>query len=157
MTLRTIKYIISLSFLLSLVSCGFQEVYNENVPIDRAEWVYGQAASFSVDITDTVSNHAFYINIRNDNSYRYSNLFVFLTTRFPNGNMTRDTIEFILADDAGRWLGKGWGRVKENKVQLKDNLKFPLKGTYVFMIQQAMREDTLMGITDVGLIFEKNQ
>ena len=151
------KYLSFLTLIFLLSSCNLSAVYEGNVDVGAEGWAYDQAARFEVDINDSISNHSFFVNIRNDNTYRYSNLFVFLTTQFPNGNVTRDTIEFVLANDAGKWLGKGWGPVKENKVQLKDNLRFPITGTYVFLIQQAMRDDTLKGISDVGLIFEKNQ
>lgn len=151
------KYLTALTIAVSFASCNFNDIYNENVSIDDGKWIQEKVARFEVDIHDTLTSHNFYINIRTDNSYRYSNLFIFMTTTFPNGNMTRDTIEFVLADDSGKWLGKGWGRVKENKVQLKDNLRFPLSGKYVFLIRQGMREDTLTGITDIGLIFEKTQ
>ena len=155
---RTItRYIPVLIVVFSMVSCSFNDVYNENISIADGIWAHDEAARFEVDIEDTLSDYSFYINIRNDIDYRYSNLYVFMQTRFPNGNLTRDTIEFVLADDSGKWLGKGWGRVKENKVKLKDNLMFPLSGKYVFLIQQGMREESLTGITDVGLIFEKNQ
>jgi gliding motility-associated lipoprotein GldH len=57
----------------------------------------------------------------------------------------------VLADIEGRWLGKGWGAVKENSILISRNMRFPLKGNYEFKIQQAMRVDTLTGISDVGI------
>jgi len=65
--------------------------------------------------------------------------------------MSRDTIEFVLADIEGRWLGKGWGAIKDNSVLLNRSMRFPLKGKYEFKIQQAMRVDTLDGISDIGI------
>ena len=65
--------------------------------------------------------------------------------------MSRDTIELILADVEGKWLGKGWGAVKENSILLSGDMRFPLKGQYEFKIQQAMRVDTLDGISDIGI------
>ncbi|RLD40915.1 MAG: gliding motility lipoprotein GldH, partial [Bacteroidetes bacterium] len=96
-------------------------------------------------------------NIRNSTDYRYSNLYVFLITKFPNNNLTKDTIECILADREGRWLGKGWGAVKENTILLSERMRFPLKGKYEFMIQHAMRVDTLKGIRDVGIRIVKSE
>ena len=71
-------------------------------------------------------------------------------------HVTRDTIEFILADQTGRWLGKGWGNLKENDILLKSNLTFPLSGDYSFLVQHAMRKDTLHGISNIGLRIEKS-
>lgn len=132
-------------------SCNFSSVYNENVIVEDAKWYKDEAIRFEVMIADSLSNYNFYLNLRNTTDYRYSNLYIFLMTRFPNGNMTRDTIECVLADTKGRWLGKGWSNLKENNILLKKHLQFPLNGKYVFFIQQAMRVDTLEGIHDVGL------
>ncbi len=132
-------------------SCNFSSVYNENVIVKDAKWYKDEAIRFEVMIADSLSNYNFYLNLRNTTDYRYSNLYIFMMTRFPNGNMTRDTIECVLADTKGRWLGKGWSNLKENNILLKKHLQFPLNGKYVFFIQQAMRVDTLEGIHDVGL------
>jgi len=74
-----------------------------------------------------------------------------MNTKFPNDNMSRDTLEFILADIEGKWLGKGWGSVKENSILISSDMRFPLAGTYEFKIQQAMRQDTLKGIKNIGI------
>ncbi len=134
-----------------MVSCGSNDLYNRSVSLPNSGWYKDEAVRFDVKVNDTLSNYDFYVNLRNSTSYRYSNLFLFLTTKLPNGNTTRDTIEILLADNSGKWIGKGWGNIKESKVTLKKNLRFPLKGDYRFFIQQAMRVDTLKGIKDVGL------
>jgi gliding motility-associated lipoprotein GldH len=78
-------------------------------------------------------------------------LYLFLQTRFPNGNVSRDTLEIVLANAEGKWLGKGWGDIREDHVLLRKQLRFPLGGTYAFSVWQAMRQDTLKGIQDIGI------
>ncbi len=140
---------------LLMVSCNGGDLYNRTVVIPERGWYKNEGVRFDVFIGDTLANYDFYISLRNTIDYRYSNLYIFLNTMMPNGNKTRDTLEIILADDTGKWLGKGWGSVKENDVLLRKNLRFPRKGDYRFLIQQAMRTDTLKGITDVGLRIAK--
>lgn len=147
-------------FILSIIvtffiSCQFNTVYDEIVPIEVNKWDKNEAAHFEVNIEDTVAAYNFYVFLHNTTDYRYSNLFVFMSTKFPNNNLTRDTIEFVLADASGKWLGKGWGNVKETDILLKTNLRFPLSGPYNFYFQQAMRNDTLEGIKSIGLRIEK--
>ena len=79
---------------------------------------------------------------------------MFLHTTFPNGNQTHDTIECIFAYPDGRWIGDGSGSMRDLKILLNNNLRFPIKGNYHFEIEQAMREPVLEGITDVGLRIE---
>lgn len=149
------KYIYLFVGILFLSSCGFNYTYNETISIDDGKWYKDEAAHFEVAIHDSINSQNFILNFRNNTNYRYSNLYIFMTTHFPNGNITRDTIECVLADQSGKWLGKGWGNIKENQIVLKSGLKFPLTGKYDFYVQQAMREDTLRGIESVGLIIEK--
>ena len=134
-----------------LHSCNLNSIYNESIAINEKGWYKEDMARFEVTIDDTIQAYDFYINIRNTTEYRYSNLYIFLNTIFPNSNMSRDTIEFVLADIEGRWLGKGWGAIKDNSVLLNRSMRFPLKGKYEFKIQQAMRVDTLDGISDIGI------
>jgi len=139
------------AFVFFLTSCDTNAVYDANVPIGHDSWYKDEAAHFEVDIQDTLAAYDFYINLRNTTDYRFSNLYLFMTTKFPNGHYTRDTIECILADNMGKWLGKGWGHLKENEILLNESMRFPMKGKYEFWIQQAMRADTLKGIANIGL------
>lgn len=138
-------------------SCGQGIVFKENMELPSSGWYKNEAVSFNVLISDSLLNYDFAVSIRNNIDYRYSNLYFFLITEFPNGNISRDTIECILADHEGRWLGKGWGSVKESDIVLNKDLRFPLTGEYRFLIQQAMRTDTLKGINSIGLSIVNSQ
>ena len=113
----------------------------------------GVNAQYILDTLHDNKDHN--LNVRHLENYRYSNLFVFMHTEFPNGNVTHDTIECMLAMPDGRWMGKGSGTFRSAKVLLNPALRFPLKGDYHFEIEQAMREKELKGITDIGICFEK--
>lgn len=131
------------------------ESFNKRTVIPEAEWRQEDRVAFDVDISDTLSPYRFGIGLRHLENYRYSNLFVFLHTRMPNGNVTHDTIECTLATPEGRWIGKSSGSMRDLLVPLNENLLFPLTGTYHFEIEQAMREPVLKGISDIGLYIEK--
>ena len=64
----------------------------------------------------------------------------------------------------GRFLGTGISDIKENKLEYKTNVVFPVKGEYNISVQQAMRKSrdvdgivNLKGITDVGIQIEKSK
>ncbi len=65
-----------------------------------------------------------------------------------------DTLNFRLADDRGRWLGRGIGDLYFIRLPYKQDILFPYKGIYRFEIVQGMRTD-LEGIRDVGLRVER--
>lgn len=132
-------------------ACNMNSIYDESIIIENSAWNKDDLANFEVVIDDTLLAYDFYINVRNTVDYRYCNLYIFLDTKFPNNHMSRDTLELMLADVEGKWLGKGWGAVKENSILISANMRFPLKGLYVFKMQQAMRVDTLESISNVGI------
>jgi gliding motility-associated lipoprotein GldH len=76
---------------------------------------------------------------------------LFITTSSPGNETVHDTIEFILSDAEGHWLGKGLGSVNSMLVPYKRNIKFHYMGIYTFGIQQGMRQDDLRGIVDIGM------
>jgi len=149
---NTIKLFIIFAILpVVFYSCNTNIVIDQNISLPQEGWHKNDAVTFNVNINDSINSFKFKLNIRNTTDYRYSNLYLFLITELPNGNISRDTIECMLANNEGKWLGKGWGNIKENNIILKSNLRFPLTGNYRFLLQQAMRVDTLKGINDIGL------
>ena len=146
-------FIILLSFM--VVSCGKAPLFDNNLPIKDSIWKADDNALFEVNVTDTTKNYKFYINIRHTVAYRYSNLYVFMNTRLPNGNITRDTLECMLATPEGKWLGKGFGELKDNQILLNSALRFPLKGKYIFELEQGMRVKELNDISDIGIRIER--
>lgn len=150
----------ALFFIISLMifsACDPILVYEKNMAIDAEGWKIENPAEFEVEVSDTLSPHNFYINLRHSTEYKFSNIYLFLDTYFPGNNQTRDTIEIILADIKGEWYGKGMGKIKENQVMLQKNFVFPGSGTYKFTIEQGMREEVLTGIEDVGIRIERSQ
>ncbi len=137
------------------VSCGNRPLFDDNLALKDEVWTPENNAHFTVNVTDTTRTYKFFINVRHSVDYRFSNLYVFMNTRFPNGNISRDTIECVLAAADGKWLGKGFGEIKQNQILLNASLRFPLKGEYTFEIEQGMRVKELQGITDIGIRIEK--
>lgn len=128
--------------------------------VPNGAWGQGQRLGDTFEVTDTIHPHHFFITLRNTADYPYSNLYLFVHTHFPNGRKSRDTVECILTDRAGRWLGSGNGfvfdqKIITNQVMYKYKKKFPLKGEYKIELEHAMRPDTIYEILDVGVRIEK--
>jgi len=144
-----------LSLILILTSCDPDRVYEKNIAIPDEIWNRFNIVKFNVEITDTISSHNIYVNIRNTRMYPKSNLFLFIKTTSPTGLFVCDTLECILADEKGKWLGKGLGDIWDNQIPFKKNVRFPNSGIYAFELEQAMRIPDLPFIMDVGLRVEK--
>lgn len=141
--------------ILLLTACDSNRIFEENKEIPDNNWESTNKIKFQVAIKDPATAANFYINIRNADGYPYSNIYLFIKTTFPNGKFSTDTLECILADEQGKWLGKGLGDIYDNQIPFKRNVRFPLAGNYLFEIQQGTRTDNLPLIMDVGLRIEK--
>ncbi len=144
-------------FLLAIVfsSCDRNRVFEENKSVDNNSWEVSNRLKFTVTIEDTSASYNMYINVRNAGWYPFSNLFVFIHSKLPDGTQGKDTAECPLADKDGRWLGDGLGDIWDNKILLKKNFKFTQTGEYVFELEQGMRVNPLPGIADAGIRIEK--
>ncbi len=132
--------------------CSEPPFYEEYIAVNNNAWHADSTASFDVEIEDTSSAYIIYINLRNNSSYPFSNIFLFREISSSRGIEFRDTVEYILADQYGKWTGKGLGELKTNSWPYKTSeLRFNKPGVYTFSIQQAMRVGILEGIEDIGM------
>lgn len=150
-----ILFFVTCLFLLIVSSCDSSRVFEENKKIEKANWSQDDPLVFLVNIKDTVNPHNVYLNVRNAGMYPFSNVFFFINTRFPGGQIDRDTVEITLASPDGKWLGDGLGDIYDNRILFHRNVRFPQPGEYRFEIFQAMRLNPLPGIMDAGIRIEK--
>ncbi len=138
-----------------MLSCNSRDVYMQYVHIDKGNWHKDSVVNFNVDITDTATFYNLYVNLRNRSEYPYQNIWLFVETVISGSPVMRDTIEFYLADDMGKWLGTGIGAVYDMPVLYRQNYRFANSGNCKFSIQHGMRDTVLKGINDVGLHIER--
>lgn len=138
-----------------LISCDPNRVFEKNIRIPDGIWNRNNPVRFEVVVEDTITPHNLYINVRNTGMYPVSNLYLFVTTIAPSGHTIKDTVQVILADERGKWLGKGLGDIWDNQKLYKEQVRFAQKGEYIFEYEQAMRLEKLPFILDVGLRVEK--
>lgn len=151
-----------LVFLLLLVSCNSNEVYNKFQSIEKNQWSSENKIEFLINNIDTISSKNVFINIRNNKQYPFSSIHLIGSIEFPSGIKVIDTLEYEMTDALGNWLGTGFTELKENKLYYKESVVFNEKGNYNFTIKHVTRgindiegRNPLLGITDVGLSIEK--
>ncbi len=146
-----------------VISCDSKRVYDSYQTVSNQSWDAKKEMHFSFSVSDTLQRSNLFINVRNNNDYPFSNLFLITQLDFPNGKKIVDTLEYEMTDASGRFLGSGLTEIKENKLFYKENVVFPNSGEYTLSIHQAMRKNgetqglhSLKGITEVGFRIEKN-
>ena len=149
------KLILSMLLLLFLgVSCDRAVVYDEYVRTDGG-WKWQDAREFKVDISDTLSLHNIYVQVRHTVEYPMSNLYMFVHLKGPTGQHRKDTVNLILAEHSGEWTGRGTGNLRELQLLFRKQTRFSNPGTYVFTLEQAMR-NPLLPVTDLGIRIERS-
>ena len=157
-----IKYCLISLVLFSLLSCDTNRLYEKNISIENTIWELSQKPFFEYNNTDTISKVNLKVNIRHSSSYPFSNLWLFINTIDPLGALKTDTLECILAQKDGKWLGSGLGDVWDIQCQFKSYRLFK-QGMYTFEIEQAMRHgdlakiEQLPGIMEIGFRIEKQE
>lgn len=147
----TAKIFFTLIIINFLISCKKSStIYSKYYYIEKEEWSSKDTAKFKVDIIDTISLCDVNVKIRHGELYPYSNLYVFLTVIYPNNSRQTDTIELVLANNKGEWLGSGLGDMYDITLPLKKNIRFAKSGVYQFYFVQSMRKDPLPNISEFG-------
>jgi gliding motility-associated lipoprotein GldH len=140
---------------LLLASCNSNIVYTDSVSMADEEWTLENVPVFGHENFDTISNFNIFLTLRTGSSYPFRNIYLFASTTSPEGRTITDTLQYSLADEKGKWYGKGFGDVHEMRLPFKTGVYFPSIGIYSFKIRHGMRAETLKGVYDIGLRIEK--
>ena len=102
--------------------------------------------------------------LRVNQKYRYNNIFVIITVANSNGTILRDTIEYKVADNFGKFIGSKMINIYEFRLLHKKGIKLMPKENYFINVEHAMRNadetvgvERLEGVLDVGYKFEKER
>lgn len=137
--------------LLILTGCTKRALFDDVHTFDGEGWRASDTLSYKFPISDTAKTYNVLLHIRNTKNYDYSNLWLFIETTAPNGQVYTDTLEIMLADPSGRWLGKGIGNVNSMLIPYMPGVKFTQRGIYTLSIHHAMRVESLTEIMDLGV------
>lgn len=143
--------IAALLLAVTAVACDRSIHYSENYRLDEGKWSMFDPAKYSCTIDDTVKTYNIELSLRTSTAYPYRNIYLFMVTTFPSGNVVTDTIHTMVTDERGKWLGKGTGDLRELTIPYKSNVYFPESGEYHFRVIHGMRDTLLQGVYDMGM------
>ncbi len=130
---------------------GNDNYFSSFATIDGGGWLYAEPVPMVVDtLRDSTATGTLVLSLRHGADYPYSNIWLEISKARRDSVVMRDTFDIILADDFGKWRGKGMG----TSLQLTDTLRrsFRIARGDTLMLRHIMRLDTLDGIERVGLI-----
>ncbi|WP_071144850.1 gliding motility lipoprotein GldH [Bacteroides ihuae] len=146
-------YIIAL--LLFFTSCDNKTVYHSFLHIPETGWQKKDTLSFNIEIKDSMTYVHLSAEVRNLSNYPYKNTFLSISHNLQDSTTWKtDTLELSLADNEGKWLGKGWGNLYQTSLLIGTVLVVH-PGKYSVRISHEMKDNALLGINDVGVLVEK--
>ena len=136
-------------------ACNNSTFYHQEKIFETEAWHKDSVKVFQpvIEDTSTVLNIGF--SLEHSNVYPYSNLWLFVDVKSPDGEMQTDTMEYFLAEPNGQWIGKGNDRSRRLYWLYKGGVKMAQPGAYKFELQQGMRRDKLNGLQTISLWIEK--
>ena len=147
---------------IALCSCDDQLVSAEYHDVQPSGWAIQDVATFQIVPQDSVASYNLFINLRNTHDYEYNNLWLISQIKFPHGKVVTDTLQYRMTEPNGTFLGAGSNDVLENKLWLKEGIRFRESGTYQIALKHAMRktgevkgDSQLKGVLEVGYSIEK--
>jgi len=143
------------------VSCSDKKQVFQMYESVGKSWNKDNIVRFEFEAKDTLMSYNLFLNVRANANYPFSNIFLIASIESPDGQINKDTLEYIMASPDGTMLGNGFSDIKESKLWFKENYNFSQAGKYIFKIEQALRKrnevegvEELEGISDVGFSIE---
>jgi gliding motility-associated lipoprotein GldH len=147
-------FLLSASLIL-LLSCNGDVMFSDAHIMENNTWALMNNVAFNLSVDDTISSSNISFSIRTGSAYPFRNIYLFVSTTAPDGKILTDTLQYYLADESGKWYGKGFGDISELSLPYKSNVYFPMRGTYRFSVRHGMRVEDLKGVYDFGMRVEK--
>ena len=154
------KFKIYILFSLVIFSCDSNVEFLKYNSVNGV-WHKDALQEFSFELNETNEYNTF-VNLRINEEYKFSNIFLITTLKDSLNILSKDTLQFKLADKSGKFVGKKRINLVDNKLLHKKQLKLEGNKKYFLSIEHAMRVinkvgglENLQGVTDIGYKIEK--
>lgn len=154
---RPLGLVVLSSMLFSISACGPSPYYAEYEHLPSYGWTYADSLAFSFEIRDTAELYTLFLHLEHSPEFPYSNFYVRIHTRYPNGEELMQPVSLELADKTGLWFGRCGRKRCSLSIPLQSKVRFDQKGRYDLVIEQYSRRDTLPGIFALGLSLTINK
>ena len=146
-----------------IVSCDTNPLYIKYNSLNGG-WLKDSVQHFSFPNGDKSILTNSYLMLRVNQKYRYNNIFVIITVTNTNGIISRDTIEYKVADNFGKFIGSKMIDIYELSLLHIKGIQLIPKENYFINVEHAMRNadetvgiERLEGVLDVGYKLEKER
>ena len=114
-------------------------------------WSYSNALDYTFEIDQLESYYDLIFLLNYGLDYKYQNIYVKVTTTFPDQTSNEDILSLNLSNKMGIFLGDCNSSTCEIPILLKENFKFKEQGEYSISIEQHGRIENLQSINSAEL------
>jgi len=133
-----------------MASCAGDGDFSRFAALPEGGWAYGDTVRFDTERPDSLSRGNLTLALRHTNDYSFANIWLEVSMN-DSGRQRRDTLNLCLADDYGRWQGKGFGSTRQLQAEVAHGVS-PAPGSEI-TVRHIMRVDTLRGVREIGVSF----
>ena len=154
-TTKLTAFLLTLSLL--LLGCRDHRVYHHFLPVKTTCWTVTDTLRFTPDAMKSDGLYTMKAGVRVNDNYPYRDLWLVVEQRATAPHREparRDTVHIILADSDGKWLTQGVTLHETEEVVAASRLAKDC--TYEFLVYHIMKDQNLIGVSDVGLSLSLN-
>jgi gliding motility-associated lipoprotein GldH len=148
-------FLLAIVSFLFLQSCADIGVFEQQHFFKTHEWDVATQPEFTFTIKDTAALYNIFVAVRHEDTYRYNNLWVEITTQSPGDTAKTQSLNLLLADNKKGWLGTGMDDIFDHRIRITRSPQKLKAGQYKFKLKQIMRENPLPAILNTGVRIEK--
>ena len=148
----------NLIFVLGMIvvsSCNhiYREYDKESFP--SYTWQKNQEIVFNPTIEDVTKSYTLTIGIRHLYGLKQNAIDVVVKSVSPSGKEIIKEYKLKVMDAEGKYLAKCGGDLCDLETVIEQNLKFQESGQYHITITPAMKDITIPGVMEVGIIVDE--
>ena len=132
-------------------------MYSSTHEFNNGVWSSGAMPTFEFEAKDSTKAHDLSFLLRINNEYDFQNIWILMHTDKPDGTYSTDTVNLMLSDERGQWLGKKSGAVYSYQALFGREHFFKPPGKYKIRMEHAVMEPNLNGVLDLSLLVEESE
>ena len=138
-------------------SCGKNYIYENEFSIEQEGWNHADTLNFDFQIIDTTKVYNLFLEVDHSTEYRFQNLYVQISTKFPKGKRESQTLSLELASQMGEWKGDCNSTNCTTLIPIQEQIYFQETGDYQITLEQFMRENPIKGLERFALKIEETE
>ena len=142
------KIILILCFTMFTISCKQNQALLHD--FENSSWNSKDSVLFSFDVLDHTESKNMSFFLRNNLDYPYRNIFFLVEIKNDSGIIASDTVQYLISNKYGQWLGRGFGKTRDNYFIFKKDYLFEDSGNHLLIMRHGMRQNKLKGLVKLG-------